>query len=410
MKYFQNSSFDFDLKITPLEVNIDIITVIPVHNEGDISSLLNSLLSTQNRDFGNAIIFVINKSDKINVEIEEKNLLSNSLIEDYKKKFNENNVNILNLNISFPEKDAGVGMARKFGMDLAAYYFFKNQNFKGIINCLDADCEVDRNYFNEIHKYFLSNPKINAASIYFEHDLTLQNSEAILKYELYLRYYIHSIRYTGHPFAYQTVGSSMVCRADAYIKQGGMNKRKAGEDFYFLQKMMYLGDFGEIKSTKVIPSSRYSERVPFGTGRAMLDYDKDRSSISAYHAFVFEDLKTIISNLQLFFKYDNHILLIINDLNPISKLFLMEYKFPEKLSLCKNNAGDLIQFRKRFFQTFDLFFIMKWVHFADNELNIKVELEEGLKWLFGKEDFKFVFRNLHEALIFLRAKDSQSAI
>ena len=62
----------------------------------------------------------------------------------------------------------------------------------------------------------------------------------------------------------------MAVRPEAYMKQGGMNRRKAGEDFYFLNKIMSLGGFGECAETTIYPSPRTSKRVPFGTGQAVL--------------------------------------------------------------------------------------------------------------------------------------------
>src|SRR5213594_3575687 len=90
-------------------------------------------------------------------------------------------------------------------------------------------------------------------------------AEAIAAYELHLRYYVRALRYAGFPYAHHTIGSCMAVRADVYKKQGGMNKRQAGEDFYFLQKIIPLGHFTDLTETKVIPSSRPSDRVPFGT-------------------------------------------------------------------------------------------------------------------------------------------------
>ena len=58
-------------------------------------------------------------------------------------------------------------------------------------------------------------------------------------------------------------------RAWAYVKQGGMNRRQAGEDFYFLQKISWLGPMTELANVIVHPSPRLSDRVPFGTGRAV---------------------------------------------------------------------------------------------------------------------------------------------
>jgi hypothetical protein len=46
-----------------------------------------------------------------------------------------------------------------------------------------------------------------------------------------------------------------------------MNRREAGEDFYFLNKLAKIGRIDYIKKTCVYPSSRPSLRVPFGTGK-----------------------------------------------------------------------------------------------------------------------------------------------
>ena len=51
-----------------------------------------------------------------------------------------------------------------------------------------------------------------------------------------------------------------------------MNRKKAGEDFYFLQKLFDAGHFSECNTTRVIPSPRPSDRVIFGTGPAIREY------------------------------------------------------------------------------------------------------------------------------------------
>ena len=84
---------------------------------------------------------------------------------------------------------------------------------------------------------------MQAASIYYEHPVAgLAFSEnlyeGIANYELHLRYYVWALRSIKFPYAFQTVGSSMLCRASSYVRYGGMNRRKAGEDFYFLQKII----------------------------------------------------------------------------------------------------------------------------------------------------------------------------
>src|SRR4029434_9989987 len=96
--------------------------------------------------------------------------------------------------------------------------------------------------------------------------------KAIAAYELHLRYYLQALRTAGFPHGYHTIGSSMAVRARTYMEQGGMNRRQAGEDFYFLHKLIPLGGFTELNSTTVYPLPRPSNRVPFGTGRAVSEW------------------------------------------------------------------------------------------------------------------------------------------
>jgi hypothetical protein len=93
--------------------------------------------------------------------------------------------------------------------------------------------------------------------------------EAIRNYERYLRSYLFGLRQAGSPYAFHTIGSAFACRASTYIAAGGMNRRHAAEDFYFLQQLAKVGGVETITGTTVQPSPRFSSRVPFGTGRAV---------------------------------------------------------------------------------------------------------------------------------------------
>ena len=168
-------------------------------------------------------------------------------------------------------KKAGVGHARKTGMDRAVGE--RGADRSHVLVCLDADCRVRKDYlkgWTQIYK----NREIDAAVMQFEH-LTDSGSEpldqAIIEYESHLRYY-HQLQYlSGYPHAMQPIGSCLSVRADFYQKIGGMNRRKAGEDFYFLQKCQLNGTVAHASNSKVYPSNRVSKRVPFGTGRAMME-------------------------------------------------------------------------------------------------------------------------------------------
>ena len=52
------------------------------------------------------------------------------------------------------------------------------------------------------------------------------------------------MKFAGYPWAMYTVGSAFAVTAEAYVKRGGMNRRQAGEDFYFLQNLAHIGTVG----------------------------------------------------------------------------------------------------------------------------------------------------------------------
>ena len=62
-------------------------------------------------------------------------------------------------------------------------------------------------------------------------------TKAIICYEIFLRYYVLGLKFAKSDYAFHTIGSTMLCTPDAYVKVEGMNKRKAAEDFYFLEKL-----------------------------------------------------------------------------------------------------------------------------------------------------------------------------
>ncbi len=167
-----------------------------------------------------------------------------------------------------PAKQAGVGFARKLGMDLALSRL--NWAEEPLLVCLDADTLVEPRYLQSIVAHF-SRSALGAAVLPFRHqssaDATQQS--AIERYELFLRSYVYGLHLAGSPYAFNTVGSAIACRASAYVRCGGMNSRKAGEDFYFLQKLAKTDGVDLLSGTTVFPEPRISQRVPFGTGRSM---------------------------------------------------------------------------------------------------------------------------------------------
>jgi cellulose synthase/poly-beta-1,6-N-acetylglucosamine synthase-like glycosyltransferase len=166
-------------------------------------------------------------------------------------------------------KLAGVGLARKLGMDQALSQL--DWTADPLLVCLDADTLVEKSYLQTITKQF-HRTKAGAAVLPFRHQAGTDRAQqsAIERYELYLRGYVYGLRLANSPYAFHSVGSAMACRASAYVRCGGMNGRKAGEDFYFLQKLAKTAGVEQLSGPTVYPEPRVSDRVPFGTGRSML--------------------------------------------------------------------------------------------------------------------------------------------
>jgi glycosyltransferase involved in cell wall biosynthesis len=167
----------------------------------------------------------------------------------------------------FPEKD-GVGLARKIGFDLALGCMHWAAD--PLYISLDADSLVDNNYLGAIFQHFESHSCVGAY-LPFRHQTgeTPAQELAIREYELYLRSYKFGLDWAGSPFAFFSIGSAFACRARSYVAVGGMKRRLAGEDFYFLQQLVKTGQLTSMHGTLVSPAARYSKRVPFGTGRAI---------------------------------------------------------------------------------------------------------------------------------------------
>lgn len=168
-----------------------------------------------------------------------------------------------------PSKEGGVGLARKIGFDFALPRLDYSGGSPFLVS-LDADTLVRPDYLGSLAGHFRSAREAGAV-IPFCHQPGQDECEerAIRRYELFLRSYVLGLKRAGSPYAFHTVGSAMACTAQGYVRMGGMNRRTAAEDFYFLQHLARTGGLAEIRGTVVYPSARASCRVPFGTGRSV---------------------------------------------------------------------------------------------------------------------------------------------
>ena len=248
------------------------VVVIPAYLEDKTVRTLISLKNTKQPQGNVEVIILVNFRENDSIENKQKSRDFHNELEHWCDVNSAEKLKFYPLLAKdLPFKHAGAGMARKIGMDHALHRFNTIGFPEGIILSLDADSVVDPNYFEAIEQKIYNRNEYGGCILYFQHPLngeefSTEVYEAILQYELHLRYYKHILKYAGFPYYQYTIGSCFGVKADFYARQGGMNRRKAGEDFYFLHKMFPHKSFAEINNTCVYPSPRPSMRVPFGTG------------------------------------------------------------------------------------------------------------------------------------------------
>lgn len=372
--------------------------VIPSYQE-ELEGILSSLGKNKIEDEDEIeIILVLNHSENAERSVKDFHTAQ------FKKYHNTNLANGVKViciqAFDLPKKKAGVGLARKIGMD-AALNRFSATNHDGLIVCLDGDCKVSNEYLTMLLK--CEKAKINGLSIAFEHDINSidsQRNTQIIEYEIFLRYYVHALRSAAYPHAFHTIGSSMASRASAYAKIGGMNTRKAGEDFYFLHKLIPQGNFYDLTTATVFPSARVSERVPFGTGRAMMEMNDGTKDFEAlYNPKTFHDL-----GILFFDEADALFGLSLKGLPKSFVAFLNQAGLSQQFEDLKARSKDSTKFRKNFNHWMDGFKVLKYVHFCRDNFYPNLPLEEALEGLF---DFKN--RTRRELLEELRGMDKRTA-
>jgi len=303
-----------------------------------------------------------------------------------------------------------VGSARKTGMDEALRRFDHLDNPEGVIMNLDADCRVAANYFTAIHSQFCTQRKRKACSVYFEHPVCGTEFPAVIYrsiviYELHLRYYYQGLRLAGYPDVFHTVGSAMGVKALPYAKAGGMNRRQAGEDFYFIQKLLPMGGYFTLNETAVYPSPRPSSRVPFGTGTVMerLTVSNDNVGLLTYNIKAFEELKCFFGMTEIIFDCcPDGAAGLYKRLPDGIRNFVDENEWIGKISEIKNNTAGFPAFKKRFFEWFNMFRIVRYMNSVHPNLFPKRPVADSALELLGLSGYSLNTTEPEEILRFYR--------
>ncbi len=301
-------------------------------------------------------------------------------------------INASSEGFEMPRDTGGVGMARKIGMDTALRLLKTDFRPGNVIISLDADTLVQNNYLSVIRQFF--SPLVKTAIVAYEHPMPEHDNEqaAICCYEIFLRYWVLGLKYAKSPWAFHAIGSTISVSADTYLEVRGMNRRGAGEDFYFLNKLAKVGKIDYTKETCVYPSGRLSTRVPFGTGKRIERFlsGSCEKEYYLYDPRIFLILSEWLRLVQdMLLRNEHEILKKTEIIHPRLKSFLEENKFHLVWPKMRRVAKDEKLMARQFNDWFDGFKTLKLVHYFTREvfpqINMFLALEQIIYMLNSSE-------------------------
>ncbi len=275
-------------------------------------------------------------------------------------------------------KKHGVGWARKVLMDAIN----EVADERDIILSLDADVTFSPDYFYSVAQKFLQFPDAVALAVPYFHKPASDPAAcfAILRYEIYLRYYSLNLWRISSPYTFTALGSAMSCPIWAYRAIGGITPKMSGEDFYFLQKLRKYGKMLFWNQEKVYPEARFSNRVYFGTGPAMIKGNEgDWTSYPLYSIRFFNEISETYKLFPLFFQKTHT--------TQVTEFLRNHLKEDDPFLLLRENAREVNQFVRSCHEKFDGLRILQYLKYRQTTETQKDEdcLQEYLIQSFGKQ-------------------------
>lgn len=259
-------------------------------------------------------------------------------------------------------KETGVGQARNTLMN----EINRLASPEDLIISIDADTKFDTNYAESVAQNFKKNHAALALSTPYYHHLTHDEAanKAILRYEIYMRNYSLNMLRINSPFAFTALGSAMACRVSAYRKIGEISPMKSGEDFYFLQQLRKIGSILIWNESHVYPAARFSDRVYFGTGPAMIKGNQGNwESYPVYSPSLFDEIGETYQYLNQIYtnSFENNFLNFLK----------IQFKNDNFLDPIRKNCKTAEQFVKAFHFKVDGLRILQFLKHQQNERNLQ---------------------------------------
>lgn len=249
------------------------------------------------------------------------------------------------------DKNHGVGWARRTLFD----HILSAATAEDVIVSLDADTCVKPEYLQSIGENF-ENRTLTAVSLPYYHRLTDDDAanRAILRYEIYMRSYLINLYGISSPYNFTAVGSAIAVRVEALRKIGNITPMKSGEDFYLLQKLRKMAPISNWNAQAVYPAARFSARVYFGTGPAMIKGNEGHwESYPIYHYSLFSSIKDTYLQLAKLYTEDFE--------TPFLQFLKEQYRDDKLWVPIRQNSKTLERFERAFHEKADGLRILQYL-------------------------------------------------
>src|SRR5580765_8155479 len=149
--YFRRFGYCARLIPAPPEPDLGIVVVIPCFNEPDLIGSLESLWLCERPECSVEVMVVVNSPDGCAEEIRCQTQATLKIGAEWIAQHRDERLTFHTLPFpGLPAKQAGVGLARKIGMDEALWRFDDVGRTEGIIAGYDADCRCETNYLTAL--------------------------------------------------------------------------------------------------------------------------------------------------------------------------------------------------------------------------------------------------------------------
>lgn len=241
-------------------------------------------------------------------------------------------------------KNFGVGWARKTLFD----HIMGIAEQEDILISMDADTVFSEHYLDSLAWNFTTNPQQQVVSVPYYHPLTDDDitNRAILRYEIYMRNCLLNLYRIGCPYNFTAIGSAIAVKIKALQKINGITPMKSGEDFYLLQKLRKMVPVSNWNDEMVYPAARFSDRVFFGTGPAIIKGSEGLwESYPIYHFSIFDEVKKTYDLIDRLYTEEQSTSFI--------NFLKGQFKTKDLWGPLRKNATDLAHFRHAFHEKAD---------------------------------------------------------